>query len=94
MLGKLARDLGFPAHFRPNLDALFDVLTTEIPGPIRIDWRLSATTGASLGADLEPLRRTLEDAAAARDDLCLTIDGDQVSGPDPPGAGRQHGRRQ
>jgi ribonuclease inhibitor len=74
ILGKLARDLGFPAHFRPNLDALFDVLTSDIRGPVRIEWQLSAKAAAALGADLDPLCRTLADAAASRDDLHLVID--------------------
>lgn len=73
VLARLARELGFPAHFRPNLDALFDVLTTDIPGPIRIEWQLGASTARALGADLEPLRRTLLDAAAERPDLTLVI---------------------
>jgi ribonuclease inhibitor len=73
VLLRLARELGFPAHFRPNLDALFDVLTTDIPGPIRIEWQLTTTTVRALGADLEPLRRTLVDATAERPDLTLVI---------------------
>lgn len=74
VLAKLARDLDFPAHFRPNLDALFDVLTTDIQGPIRIEWRISGMVEAALGSELEPLRRTLADAAASRADLVLQID--------------------
>jgi ribonuclease inhibitor len=73
VLAKLALDLGFPDHFRPNLDALFDVLTTDLEGPIRIEWRLTRSAAAGLGPDLEPLRRTIMDAAAARDDLTLVI---------------------
>jgi ribonuclease inhibitor len=73
VLAKLALDLGFPDHFRPNLDALFDVLTTEIEGPIRIEWRLTRNAAAGLGPDLEPLQRTIRDAAAERDDLTLVI---------------------
>ncbi len=73
VLAKLARDLGFPEHFQANLDALFDVLTTDIPGPIRIEWQLSARAAAALGADLAPLCRTLADAAEARDDLVFVI---------------------
>jgi ribonuclease inhibitor len=73
VLARLAAELGFPDHFRPNLDALFDVLTTDIEGPIRIEWRLTPATAAALGADLEPLRRTLADAALARPDLTLEL---------------------
>lgn len=71
ILRRLARELGFPAHFGGNLDALHDVLTTDIEGPIRIEWRLTEAARQALGADLEPLRRTLAEAAAARDDLTL-----------------------
>ncbi len=73
VLAKLALDLGFPDHFRPNLDALFDVLTTDIEGPIRIEWRLTRNAAATLGPDLEPLLRTIAAAAAERDDLTLVI---------------------
>jgi ribonuclease inhibitor len=73
VLARLALDLGFPDHFQPNLDALFDVLTTDIEGPIRIEWRLTRRAAAALGPDLEPLRRTIGDAAAERDDLTLVI---------------------
>lgn len=73
VLAKLARDLAFPAHFGHNLDALFDLLTTEVEGPVRIRWRLAARARAALGDDLAPLRRTLEDAAAERPDLTLEI---------------------
>ncbi len=73
VLAKLARDLRFPAHFRPNLDALFDVLTTDIAGPARIEWRLGRNAARALGPDLEPLRRTLADAATERPDLTVVI---------------------
>ena len=73
VLAKLALDLGFPDHFRPNLDALFDVLRADIEGPIRIEWRLTRNAAAGLGPDLEPLQRTLRDAAAERDDLTLVM---------------------
>lgn len=73
IIAKLARDLDFPSHFRPNLDALYDVLTTDLAGPIRIEWRLSVVAEAALGADLEPLCRTLAEAAAVRDDLVVEV---------------------
>lgn len=73
ILARLARDLGFPAHFGHNLDALFDVLTTDLAGPLLIRWRLTARAAAALGPDLVPLRRTLEEAAAERDDLTVEI---------------------
>jgi len=68
---RLARELGFPAHFGYNLDALFDVLTTDLPGPVAIVW--SGVERAELARDPElgPLLATLEEAARARPDLTL-----------------------
>lgn len=74
VLAKLAQDLAFPAYFGGNLDALFDVLTTDIPGPLRVEWRLTENATTALGPDLEALRRVLADAAAERDDLELQIE--------------------
>jgi ribonuclease inhibitor len=70
---RLARELAFPAHFGANLDALFDVLTTDLEGPIEIVWR---GRRADLAADPElgPLLETLDAAARARPDLVLRIE--------------------
>ncbi len=73
VLARLARELGFPAHFRPNLDALFDVLTTDLEGPITIDWRLTGNARKALAGDYDAIARTLADAARARDDLTLRL---------------------
>ena len=74
ILAKLGRDLGHPAPI-PNLDALYDVLRTDIAGPLTIEWRLNATTHKALGADLPRLRRVLEEVARERADLHLVIEG-------------------
>lgn len=73
-LARLARELGFPGHFGHNLDALFDVLTTDLPGPIEIVW--SGRRRAELEADPElgPVLATLEEAARARSDLTLRLE--------------------
>ncbi|MEZ5903862.1 MAG: barstar family protein [Geminicoccaceae bacterium] len=73
VLARLASELAFPPHFRPNLDALFDVLTTDLKGPVTIDWRLTENARRALGADYEAIARTLAEAAAARDDLTLRL---------------------
>lgn len=74
MLARLARELAFPAHFGGNLDALFDLLTTEVRGPLEIVW--SGRGRARLVADPElgPVLATLEEAARARADLSLRIE--------------------
>lgn len=73
VLARLARELGFPPHFRPNLDALFDVLTTDLEGPITIEWRVTPHARRSLAADYHAILDTLEAAARARDDLSLHL---------------------
>ncbi len=73
VLARLARKLGFPAHFRANLDALFDVLTTDLEGPVTIEWRVTPHARRSLAADFDAIVATLEAAARTRDDLTLHL---------------------
>ena len=69
----LARQLGLPGHFGANLDALWDVLTRDVPGPIEIRWRNFAKARAALGPAADRIRATLEEAGAERDDLTVKI---------------------
>lgn len=68
----LAAQLGFPAHFARNLDALWDVLTTDIAGPIEIAWRDTAAARRWLGPDFDRLARLFDDLGAARRDVRIT----------------------
>ena len=70
----LAAQLGFPAHFGRNLDALRDVLTGDIAGPVEIVWRDGAKSHARMGKAFERLASVLVDAAAERADLTLTFE--------------------
>jgi ribonuclease inhibitor len=70
----LARQLALPAHFGRNLDALWDVLTRDLVGPVEIDWRNAARSRAAMGAEYERIVALLCAAAADRDDLALTIE--------------------
>lgn len=73
VMRKLARDLKFPSHFGGSLDALFDVLTTDVSGPATITWRSTPASRALLGRDYSRLVSTLHDAATERDDLILDL---------------------
>jgi ribonuclease inhibitor len=73
VLARLASELAFPPHFRPNLDALYDVLTTDLEGPITIHWRATEHARRALAGDFEAIARTLAAAAAERDDLTLRL---------------------
>ncbi|MCC7273712.1 MAG: barstar family protein [Alphaproteobacteria bacterium] len=70
----LAAALELPAHFGRNLDALFDSLTRDVPGPLAVTWRAAAATERTLGSYFHRLRATLEDAARARSDLTVAFE--------------------
>ena len=54
-----------------NLDALFDVLRTDVPGPVEITWRHAR------GGDLESVLAVLRDVQAARSDVRLTVEAEE-----------------
>ncbi|MSP49114.1 MAG: barnase inhibitor [Alphaproteobacteria bacterium] len=71
----LARQLGLPGHFGANLDALWDTLVKDVPGPIEIVWPDFAGARRTLGAAAEGIRATLEEVAAERPDVAVVIGG-------------------
>ncbi|MCB1969974.1 MAG: barstar family protein [Geminicoccaceae bacterium] len=73
VMRRLARDLDFPAHFSGSLDALFDVLTGDVKGPLTIHWRPTDRARTTMGADYDRLVATLEDAARERKDITLDL---------------------
>ena len=46
---EIARELSLPGHFGRNLDALWDVLSTDVPGPFEIVWEESKGRGKPWG---------------------------------------------
>jgi ribonuclease inhibitor len=68
----LSAGLDVPA-FGHNLDALWDVLTTSIPGPVEIVWTDYARARKRIGKRLDRLVRTLREAAEQRSDLDVRI---------------------
>ena len=70
----LAAGLGFPAGFRGNLDALWDVLTVDLAGPVHVIWRHADRSRQRLGADFHKVREVLDAAAGARDDFRVTYE--------------------
>lgn len=72
---QLAAQTPLPAHFGRNLDALFDVLTAEIAGPVTIVWHRHDASAPLLGHDdYTALLAVLHDAANSRSDLHLVLD--------------------
>lgn len=68
---ELARQLDFPRHFGRNLDALWDVLTTEVEGPLEIVWEDPEHAQASLGDEYGRVVALLEEVVAQRGDMTL-----------------------
>ena len=68
---ELARQFGFPSHFGRNLDALWDVLTTDIEGPLKIIWEDTQLSQTGLGDEYARLVSLLEEIAAERGDMTL-----------------------
>ncbi len=70
---RLAGELDLPPHFGRNLDALWDVLTAEVEGPVRIVWRLDPELRAELGAFATALLALFEAVSREREDLSFTL---------------------
>ena len=66
---QMAQQLPLPAHFGKNLDALWDALSTDLPGPLEIVWHRPQT----LGAHTNDLIELLREAEQSRDDLSFLI---------------------
>ena len=69
LLDHLAAHLDFPAHAGANLDALWDVLRTDVAGPFEIVWRDHVAARAALGTDFEKISALLFQLAEERGDF-------------------------
>jgi ribonuclease inhibitor len=70
---EIARKLRFPDHFGRNLDALWDVLTTDVKGPVELAWQDSEVSKKSMGKDFEKVSALLRDVEKERDDFKLSF---------------------
>jgi ribonuclease inhibitor len=69
----LQDQLDLPRHFGRNLDALYDVLTGDVAGPVEIVWKEHAWARPKLGADYDRLLTTLRDVENEREDFHLIL---------------------
>jgi ribonuclease inhibitor len=69
----LQAQLVLPRHFGRNLDALWDVLTTDLRGPVTIRWRDHARARLAFGSGYDRLIATLREVEAAREDFRLEL---------------------
>ncbi|AUH52243.1 barnase inhibitor [Chromobacterium sp. ATCC 53434] len=74
LFDQLSRQLPLPPHFGRNLDALYDCLANEVPGPLRLVWHDAAAAERALGADVyATVLDILQTVADERDDVALDI---------------------
>ena len=66
---EIARELPLPEYFGRNLDALWDVLTTDIEGPIELIWEDSADSQKSLGKTFDKISALLREVERERGDF-------------------------
>jgi ribonuclease inhibitor len=63
-----------PEHFGRNLDALWDVLFTDVEGPLEIIWNNADASKKSMGKDFDRIVKLLRDMEKERTDFKLKID--------------------
>ncbi len=71
---QLATQLTFPGDFGRNLDALWDVLSTDVEGPFEIVWKKTGDSQKAMGADFERGLKVLRDLERERDDFKLKVE--------------------
>ncbi|HOT97731.1 MAG TPA: barstar family protein [bacterium] len=70
---ELARQLDFPSWFGRNLDALWDLLTTDIPGPITIRIKQPRTAERLLGEAYSRILDLFKEVEEERDDFKVVV---------------------
>jgi len=71
--GEIAKKLRFPDYFGRNLDALWDVLTTDVKGPVELAWEDSEMSKKSMGKDFEKVSALLRDVEKERGDFKVSF---------------------
>ena len=66
---EMVRTLPFPDYFGRNLDALWDVLMTDIEGPVALIWEDSAASKKSMGKAFDKVSALLRDVEKGREDF-------------------------
>lgn len=70
---EIAGQLGFPGHFGKNLDALWDVLSADVEGPVEVVWRNADSSREAMGPDFERVLRVLREVDGKRRDFRLRV---------------------
>ena len=66
---EIIKALSLPDYFGRNLDALADVLTTDLAGPCEILWEKSDLSKQAMKRDFQRIRTVLKHLAREREDI-------------------------
>jgi len=70
---EMARKLTFPEYFGRNLDALWDVLTTDIEGPVELIWEDSEASKKAMGKAFDKILAFLRGVEKEREDFKVRL---------------------
>jgi len=70
---EIARQLDFPEHFGRNLDALWDVLSADIEGPIEVVWKDPDSSRFEMEGDFDRVLSVLKNVKNTRKDFRLHL---------------------
>jgi ribonuclease inhibitor len=65
---ELAKALSLPGYFGHNLDALADILLTDVKGPLEIVWEYSSLSSEAMPQDYSRISTVLRHIARKRPD--------------------------
>lgn len=71
---QLSKQLSLPEHFGRNLDALWDVLSSDIAGPFEIVWNHAEGSKRTMGKDFDRVLKLLQELEEERKDFKLKIE--------------------
>ncbi|HWS16237.1 MAG TPA: barstar family protein [Candidatus Methylomirabilis sp.] len=70
---EIARQLSLPGHFGRNLDALWDVLSADVPGPFEVVWEESKASREAMGKSFDRVVAVLRKVTKERSDFRLIL---------------------
>lgn len=71
---QISSRLSLPEHFGRNLDALWDILSTDVEGPFEIVWKHADDSKELMGKDFGRVLKLLQELKEERDDFKLKVE--------------------